>query len=180
MQNLVFYHVPCHAVSNLQVSEPLFKNPTLICFASVPCVTCLYCLCCNVVCVFSLFVISIMPPKCRQPPSLQHSIAKHMRSTTFASSSTFASAPVNPPDNKNIMRLSLSDLTTLSAKTLHSHLQSNKPSTIGNKVTMANRLINFYILHLYRQVMHRQCLGQLHQPPPLNPLPPQLSMYPYK
>ena len=83
-----------------------------------------------------------MLSKCRQPLSSQQS-AKRMCSTTFSGSSTSASAPVNPPDNNSIARLSLSDLTALSANTLRTHLQSNKLSSIGNKVTMASRLDRF-------------------------------------
>ena len=60
-----------------------------------------------------------MPPKCRQPPpSTSKYSAKPTRLTTFAGSSTSASAPVNPSYDSNIRStLVFSDLVAMSAKT---------------------------------------------------------------
>ena len=68
-----------------------------------------------------------------------------MHSTTFAGSSTSTSAPVNPSDNSNIAHLSFSDLVAMSAITLCLHLKCNKLSTVGNKLTIANRI--YQLLH---------------------------------
>ena len=74
-----------------------------------------------------------MPPKRHLPPSSCQ--AKRTRLSSATISTTLNAS--------NVAALSITNLASLPAKTLRSHLKGHGLSATGNKVTMANRLYTF-------------------------------------
>ena len=87
-------------------------------------------------------ILAAMLPKCRQA-SISLLSAKHIRTTCSTTSNSAPTQATLPPDVGITRDLSPSDLASLPAKTLRSHLKFYKLSPVGNKMTLANRLYQF-------------------------------------
>ena len=74
-----------------------------------------------------------MPPKRHLPPSSCRAKCTHLSSTTIPTTLNAS----------NVATLSITNLVSLPAKTLRSHLKGHGLSATGNKVTMANCLYTF-------------------------------------